>query len=110
MQEMAISNGGILYDINNHQGNNLHEITIDKNSNLYKIIGSNKTMVNSRHKSAVKNTDLTISSISSDGIIESIEDSNSTFFIGLEWHPENLYDSDINSRKIFDNFIKLCHY
>ena len=109
MQEMALSNNGELYDIHNHQENNLHQITIKRDSTLYKILKKDKILVNSRHRSAVKITNLQISSISEDNIPESIEDSNLDFFIGVQWHPENLYDIDSNSKKIFDYFINLCN-
>ena len=109
MQEMAVLNNGILYDVQEHSGDVLHEVTIKNNSLLHKILGVSKTVVNSRHKSAVLSTDLSISSVSNDNIIESVEGDNLKFFLGVQWHPESMYDSDINSRKIFDYFIKICN-
>ena len=109
MQEMAYLNNGEIFDINNHKISSMHEVNINKDSLLYKIMGCEKTMVNSRHKSAVKKTNLFISSRSNDKIIESVEDKTKKFFIGLQWHPENLYNSDLNSKKIFDYFIKACN-
>jgi len=106
MQEMFYQNN--LIDIPNHHINSLHEIKIKKGTLLHKIIKKDKILVNSRHKSALKDTNLTISSISSDNIIESIEDDKHKFFLGLQWHPENLYNIDRNSKKIFDYFIKIC--
>lgn len=110
MQEMAVSVKGCLYDIPNHKLNTLHEITIKKDSLLYKILQKEKILVNTRHKSAVLKTKLKISSTSNDNIIESVEEPKLTFFLGLQWHPENLYDIDPSSKKIFDYFIKICHY
>ena len=109
MQEIAYNYNGIVYDIDNHKHSNLHEITINKDSLLYKILSCHKTLVNSRHKSAIKNTDLFISAISDDNVIEAIEGKDKKFFIGLQWHPENLYEKDLNSRKIFDYFVKVCN-
>ena len=109
MQEMATINNGKLSKIDNHFGNTLHEIKIDNNSLLYKILGVTKTIVNSRHNEAVLNTNLKVSSMSYDNIIESVEDDKLTFFLGVQWHPENTYDIDLNSKKIFDYFIKICH-
>lgn len=106
MQEMFYQNNMI--DISNHHINSLHEIKIDKGTILYKIIKKDKILVNSRHKSAIKNSKYIVSSNSSDNIIESIEDPNHKFFLGLQWHPENLYRIDRNSKKIFDYFIKMC--
>ena len=106
MQEMFYNNNMI--DIPNHHLNSLHEINIKKNTLLYKVLKKEKILVNSRHKSSIKNTEYKISSISKDNIIESIEDNKHKFFLGLQWHPENLYDIDSNSKKIFDYFVKMC--
>ena len=106
MQEMFYKDN--LIDIPNHYLNNLHEINIIKNTLLYKIIKKDKILVNSRHNSSIKNSNYIVSSISKDNIIESLEDLNCKFFLGIQWHPENLYDIDSNSKKIFDYFIKVC--
>ena len=108
MQEMAYYDKGILYDIVNHNGDIFHMININKNSLLYKILKKEKINVNSRHKSAVMNTKLDISSYSDDFIIESIEDNSKKFYLGVQWHPESIYN-DINMKKIFDYFINICH-
>lgn len=107
MQEMFKENN--LIDINNHQINSLHEIKIIKNTLLHKILNKEKILINSRHKSSINNTKYKISSITKDNVIESIEDPTKKFFLGLQWHPENLYNIDSNSRKIFDYFIKICN-
>lgn len=109
MQEIAYLNNGTICDILNHKNDGLHEIIIKKNSLLYKILGCEKTLVNSRHKSAVSATKLFVSAVSNDNVIECVEDNNKKFLLGVEWHPENMYDKDLNARKIFDYFIKICN-
>lgn len=109
MQEMAYQANGRIKDIPNHM-NTTHEITINKDSLLYKIIGKEKITVNSRHKSAITNTNLFVSSYATDNVIESVEDKNNKFFLGVAWHPENMYDYDESAKKIFDYFIKICHH
>jgi len=106
MQEMFYDNNMI--DIPNHHINSLHEINIINNTLLHKIIKKDKILVNSRHQSVIKKTTHTISSTSKDNNIESLEIQNHKFFLGVQWHPENLYDIDPNSKKIFDYFIKIC--
>lgn len=107
MQEMFYENN--LIDIPNHNINSLHEVSIIKDTLLYQIIKKDKILINSRHKSSIKNTNCLISGISSnDKVIESIEDPTQKFFLGLQWHPENLYSIDQSSKKIFDYFIKIC--
>ena len=108
MQEIGISYNGIDIDIDNHL-NTYHNIIIDKDSLLYKILNTNKIKVNSRHKSSIINSNLSTSSKSLDNINESFEDKNKLFLLGVQWHPENTYQSDIHSKKIFDYFIKICN-
>ena len=102
MQTMAMAFNGTMNNIDNHKSNKLyvHEVNIDKNSKLYRIIKKNKIMVNSRHQSYIAKTDLNISGKAN--IIEAIEDSTKTFFIGIQWHPETLMDK--NSILLFNSF------
>lgn len=109
MQLMGVLFGGNLIDIANHKKNNsyAHVIKIKMGSKLFNIFKSDIIKVNSRHKSAVKNTTLDITAISNDGYIEGVEDSNKKFFIGVQWHPESMtYDSKQN--ELFKYFINIC--
>ena len=94
-------------NIKNHLSNELyvHLINIEKSSLLYKILDKNEISVNSRHKSAIIQTDLIISAKSNDGLIEAVEDETKKFFLGLQWHPETLNDE--NSKKIFSYFVDI---
>lgn len=106
MQTMATSIGGTLGRLNNLEHKSakkyVHYIEINKNSLLYKIIGKERILVNSRHKDYVINTSLTIGA-TCESIIEEVEDKNKKFFIGVQWHPENLDDE--NTQKLFNYFI-----
>ena len=106
MQTMATSINGTLGLLNNLEHKNtkeyVHYIDINTSSLLYKIIGKDKIMVNSRHKDYLINTGLSIGA-TCDGIIEEVEDKNKKFFVGVQWHPEDLDDE--NSDKLFDYFI-----
>lgn len=85
----------------------VHKVLINKNSKLYEIIGKEKIGVNSFHsKEALKNEHFNTVAISEDGVIEGIELKNYPFCIGVQWHPELMLDTDINSVKIFREFIK----
>ncbi|MBR1376637.1 MAG: gamma-glutamyl-gamma-aminobutyrate hydrolase family protein [Bacilli bacterium] len=99
MQEMAYLFGGVMKDIDNHYNKN-HKVIIS-NSNIY---GDKVMDVNSRHKSYIAQTDLEVVGRSEDGIIEMVEDKFKKFFVGVEWHPENMYDS-VDAKILFDKFI-----
>lgn len=103
MQSMGEYFNGKLIKINHDK---IHQIVINKDSKLYEILNKRVILVNSRHKYSLKKTDLFISSYSNDSNIESIEDKNKAFFIGLQWHPESLNNSD--SINIFNSFIEAC--
>lgn len=97
------------YLIHNKPGvDEVHSVKIDKNSKLFKIIGKEDIVVNSRHK--YKTTEVgnfEIVGISNDGIIEAIEDKSKTFAIGVQWHPEDLMNTS-DSQKLFKSFIDSC--
>lgn len=94
-------------DIQNHLSKEkyVHSINIKKNSLLYDILQQENILVNSRHKSAIIQTDLNISALSDDYVIEAVEDTSKKFFLGVEWHPESLNDEF--SQKLFDYFVNL---
>ena len=96
-------------DVVNHKlsDSNGHYIKIYKDTLLYKIMKADRIFVNSRHKSAIIDTNLCISSRAEDNIIEAVEDSEKKFFLGVEWHPESL--DDLYSKKLFDYFIDVCN-
>lgn len=96
-------------DVVNHKlsDSNGHYIKIYKDTLLYKIMKTDRIFVNSRHKSAIIDTNLCISSRAEDNIIEAVEDSEKKFFLGVEWHPESL--DDLYSKKLFDYFIDVCN-
>ena len=50
-----------------------------------------------------------ISSISPDGIIESIEMQNKNFVVGVQWHPEMLALKDDTMLNLFIKFINSCN-
>ena len=111
MQAMALSFGnGEEIDASSfhHKKNNdTHHIIIKKNTLLSEIVQEECILVNSRHKTEISRTNLFVSAISQDGVIEAVEDAGKRFFLGVEWHPESLKDK--NSDLIFDSFIKSLH-
>lgn len=105
MQTMGVLFDGKLDDIDNHKSTSkyVHEVKINKDSKLYKILNKDVIRVNSRHKSYVKSTKLKVSALSD--VIEAIEDSDKKFFIGLQWHPEDMVSYDDLEEKIFSYFL-----
>ena len=85
----------------------VHNININKDSLLHKIICKDEIKVNSRHMYKIINVNnAKVSAKSEDEIIEAIEFPNKKFALGVQWHPEDLYDTDENMLKIFKTLIK----
>jgi len=77
-----------------------HEIDVVPGSRLQKILGSTlnpqaRCHVNSRHHQSVKQVGngLRTCAVAADGVIEAIEHPAKRFFVGVQWHPENFWQT-----------------
>jgi len=82
-----------------------HEVAIERNSQLFQIIGEEKIKTNSSHHQAAKTVgdDLKIVGRALDGIIEAIEKPHHNFCLGVQWHPE--FEVSQADKKIFEAFV-----
>lgn len=85
-----------------------HHVILDRESNLYDIVGQEDVKVNSFHHQSVKDIAPGFSAIghAADGVIEAIELVDHPFVIGLQWHPERMIDRYDHAQLIFEKFIK----
>jgi len=83
-----------------------HPIEIKSTSLLHQILEISITDVNSLHHQAIKNLSnkLSATAYAPDGIIEAVEYADHPFFLGVQWHPEWLFDYD-TTQKLFKAFI-----
>jgi len=113
--------GGTLYqDLNTeHKSNELHvqkppydkpvhDVDLIIDSPLFDVLNKKSIRVNSYHHQAIKNISdkLKPMAISKDGLIEAVYMPNYKFLWAVQWHPEFSFKSDINSKKIFESFVK----
>lgn len=115
VQVMGWAMGGELHqDIPDHRhtpdgsrSHIAHTIEILPDTHLAKILGVTSLQVNSIHHQAVDlvPAPLEISAVASDGTIEAIEDPNHPFFIGVQWHPEEILDQEA-SQKLYGEFMR----
>ena len=104
MQSMAMyETDESLTDVDNHYKCE-HYVYLDE-SNLKKIIGNNKILVNSFHHQQIKSSKVfKIIGKSNDGVVEAVESNLHPFQIGIQWHPERMIESR-ESQKLFKEFI-----
>ena len=88
-----------------------HQIEIKPKSKLGKIIGDKIDVVNSAHHQALDNIGegFVVTARSEDGIVEAVEDPSKRFVVGVQYHPERMFETDDSRehrRKLFAAFIK----
>lgn len=92
----------------NHRGVT-HQVILQPNSRLSKILGKTEFAVNSHHHQAVGRLGggLRIVAKCPEGIIEATEtiDPN-RFLIGVQWHPERMIPEDLLQAKLLKAFIQ----
>ncbi len=86
----------------------VHDVLLEKDTPLYRCLGTEKLSVNSYHHQAVKDLakDLSVMALSEDGLVEALYRKESRFLWAVQWHPEFSYKTDKNSIKIFKAFIE----
>lgn len=85
-----------------------HEVNVMPDSTLGHILGATLQPVNSLHHQALKTVaePLKVVAYSAlDNIVEGVEIPNAKFFVGVQWHPEELYQYSDSMRKLFAAFI-----
>ena len=88
-----------------------HHVSIAEGSRLFEISGGlQKLAVNSCHHQAVRRLapGLSAGAFAPDGIIEEIEMTAYPFLMGVQWHPEYLWESDETSSRLFQAFVEAC--
>lgn len=85
----------------------IHTVEVTKGTKLAEIIGSGKYEVNSYHHQAVKTLaeNVTAMAVSEDGLIEAIGLPDKNFIIGVQWHPEFIFEKDEKSLKLVQAFV-----
>ena len=87
----------------------IHSVQVSRDSRLFDCLGKDMLMVNSLHHQSVKALapGLKVVASSDDGIVECVESiDRDKFLMGIQWHPELLFQRDEDSRKIFKYFIE----
>lgn len=87
----------------------VHFVDLIKETHLSEIYPNvDQISVNSLHHQCVKDLapEFRASAIAKDGVIEAIEYKGDQFILGVQWHPEMMYDCNEDARKIFDFFVE----
>lgn len=88
-----------------------HPVQVAPHSLLRRIVKLARIRVNSSHHQSVKRvaSSLVASAVAPDGVIEALEAGDPArhpFLLGVQWHPEFLYDRYEVQRRLFQAFLK----
>lgn len=85
-----------------------HPIQVVSGSLLRRITRQMRIRVNSSHHQSVKQVapPLVASAVAPDGVVEAIESPRHAFLLGVQWHPEFLYNRHEIHRRLFKAFLE----
>ena len=85
----------------------IHDVQIEPDSRLGRLLGEPNFMVNSMHHQGIRTLapGFIPSGHAPDGLIESIESPNGQFAVGVQWHPEEFVTRDPATRRLFMAFL-----
>ncbi len=84
-----------------------HAVLVEKNTKLADIVGDQELEVNSSHHQAIRHVGrgLRVTALAPDGIVEGLEDPSHPFYIGVQWHPEDMA-MEASAEKLFAAFVE----
>lgn len=86
-----------------------HMVSVTPGSLLAQIAGCDTIRVNSMHHQAVRRLapNLAATGYAPHNLVECVEfPKYPTFFLGVQWHPEYLWEQDTTAKGIFTEFVK----
>ncbi|MEO8381047.1 MAG: gamma-glutamyl-gamma-aminobutyrate hydrolase family protein [Acidobacteriota bacterium] len=119
MQVMNIDAGGtLIQDIDSQHGTDIahasipedrarHGVLIEQGTQLSGYLSEPELDVNSSHHQAIRDVGagLRVSAHAPDGIVEGLEDPRHPFYLGVQWHPEDM-TGEQSATSLFGAFIE----
>lgn len=87
-----------------------HSVYVKKGTLLYDIVGKERLLVNSFHHQACRRLGegIILNAAAKDGVVEAISLEDHRFFLGVQWHPEHLYNVSEDMKKLWNAFVASC--
>lgn len=84
-----------------------HRVRVEPDSRLGQLFGTAEVTVNSMHHQGVRRLapGLRATAFAPDGLVEGFEGENGSFLLGVQWHPEELVETDADMRRLFAVFV-----
>jgi putative glutamine amidotransferase len=87
-----------------------HDVRLVGGTRLAELVGGQPLPANSWHHQAAKDVGrgLIVSARAPDGIVEGIEQPEHRFAVGVQFHPEDLFEGSERIRRLFAGFVAAC--
>lgn len=84
-----------------------HDVLVEQGTTLSRILPSQEYNVNSSHHQAVGRvaSGFRVTAHAPDGVVEGLEDPSHPFYVGVQWHPEDMPGED-SASAIFGAFVE----
>ena len=84
-----------------------HDVLIEQGTQLSTLLPAVECNVNSSHHQAIGRVGggLRVTAHAPDGVVEGLEDPRHPFYIGVQWHPEDM-NGEHSATKLFEAFLK----
>ncbi|CAG0933374.1 putative glutamine amidotransferase [Thermoflexales bacterium] len=85
-----------------------HPVKIDPDSHLARVLQLDVAQTNSWHHQALKQVAdrLRVTAVAPDGVIEAVEVQGQRLAIGVQWHPEWLFEERAEHRRLFEELVR----
>lgn len=86
-----------------------HQVRIEENSLLHRVLGATVIDVNSFHHQTLDKLGSGLQAVgwSEEGLIEVIEHDSHPYLLSVQWHPERMRSFE-QQRMLFQNFVAAC--
>ena len=87
--------GKVSHSVSDRRGEPAHSVSVVEGTLLHRVYGAAELGVNSTHHQGVKDVGrgLKVCATAADGLVEALCDPKKRFVLGMQWHPEALFDS-----------------
>ncbi|HVG23515.1 MAG TPA: gamma-glutamyl-gamma-aminobutyrate hydrolase family protein [Thermoanaerobaculia bacterium] len=107
IQDIATQHDTEIQHASDPENRHRHDVIIEQGTQLAGVLPSAEMNVNSSHHQAVRTVGdgLRVTAHAPDGIIEGVEDPRHPFYLGVQWHPEDMSGEECAST-LFGAFIE----
>ncbi len=111
--------GGMVQHFEGHRSSTenqvYHDVLIDDNSRVHTMVGTAKLPVNTYHHQGMDIASMSplfavvgLSAAPDDWLVEAFESGTHRWLVGVQWHPERLYELDPAHKGLWDGFVAAC--